>query len=158
MIYTYTKGTRNQHTASEIMTIRKIFFRNSSLQYSHKLSGPLLSTRRYCKRLTREAIKLLAIKFHHHRSPNLWAVRFLSSEHKSRSRKGGAKHHRKVLLREQNFPGSKTFLGAKLSCDAWHRPFLTKPAIRRLARRGGVKRVSGLKRRRDRCSRCSWRT
>merc|ERR1712018_93217 len=38
--------------------------------------------------------------------------------------KGGAKRHRKVL--RDNIPG------------------ITKPAIRRLARRGGVKRISGL--------------
>ena len=38
--------------------------------------------------------------------------------------KGGAKRHRKVLL--DNIQG------------------ITKPAIRRLARRGGVKRISGL--------------
>ena len=39
--------------------------------------------------------------------------------------KGGAKLHRKIILRD-NIQG------------------ITKPAIRRLARRGGVKRISGL--------------
>ena len=39
--------------------------------------------------------------------------------------KGGAKRHRKAVLRD-NIQG------------------ITKPAIRRLARRGGVKRISGL--------------
>ncbi|KAJ7041528.1 histone-fold-containing protein [Mycena alexandri] len=43
--------------------------------------------------------------------------------------KGGAKRHRKIL--RDNIQGSS------LLC-------ITKPAIRRLARRGGVKRISGL--------------
>ncbi|KAF8233297.1 histone-fold-containing protein [Tricholoma matsutake] len=41
--------------------------------------------------------------------------------------KGGAKRHRKIL----------TIFRVSLHC-------ITKPAIRRLARRGGVKRISGL--------------
>ncbi|KAG2123881.1 histone-fold-containing protein [Suillus cothurnatus] len=46
--------------------------------------------------------------------------------------KGGAKRHRKILrdnIQGKSFP------------DRWR---ITKPAIRRLARRGGVKRISGL--------------
>merc|ERR1711862_148130 len=53
--------------------------------------------------------------------------------------KGGAKRHRKVL--RDNIQG------------------ITKPAIRRLARRGGVKRISGLiYEEPEECSRCSWKT
>ncbi|KAG2346765.1 histone-fold-containing protein [Suillus weaverae] len=47
--------------------------------------------------------------------------------------KGGAKRHRKILrdnIQGKSFP------------DTW--ACITKPAIRRLARRGGVKRISGL--------------
>ncbi|KAK7238723.1 centromere kinetochore protein [Aureococcus anophagefferens] len=55
------------------------------------------------------------------------AQRFVSSKRptrEARDGKGGAKRHRKVL--RDNIQG------------------ITKPAIRRLARRGGVKRISGL--------------
>ena len=48
--------------------------------------------------------------------------------------KGGAKRHRKVL--RDNIQGIHK---AMFNCL-----FITKPAIRRLARRGGVKRISGL--------------
>ena len=66
--------------------------------------------------------------------------------------KGGAKRHRKVL--RDNIQGITVRARAVCSCRA-PRPALTrrppprparpqKPAIRRLARRGGVKRISGL--------------
>jgi histone H4 len=55
--------------------------------------------------------------------------------------KGGAKRHRKIL--RDNIQGMWTwnwicFLALNSSAG------ITKPAIRRLARRGGVKRISGL--------------
>jgi len=61
--------------------------------------------------------------------------------------KGGAKRHRKVL--RDNIQGI-TVSPADVGCVLFQRrsnaPLLTlqKPAIRRLARRGGVKRISGL--------------
>ena len=54
--------------------------------------------------------------------------------------KGGAKRHRKVL---------RDNIQVKYEVCKWvmtyfHLQGITKPAIRRLARRGGVKRISGL--------------
>ena len=72
--------------------------------------------------------------------------------------KGGAKRHRKIL--RDNIQGKYTANFRLIACS--HREFrynvltipfrllltsslgITKPAIRRLARRGGVKRISGL--------------
>ena len=54
--------------------------------------------------------------------------------------KGGAKRHRKVL-RDNIQVISKT---AVTVCERCSFQGITKPAIRRLARRGGVKRISGL--------------
>jgi histone H4 len=55
--------------------------------------------------------------------------------------KGGAKRHRKIL--RDNIQGQPLLVlrlvSFSLSCLG-----ITKPAIRRLARRGGVKRISGL--------------
>ena len=55
--------------------------------------------------------------------------------------KGGAKRHRKVL--RDNIQGKRMIIRRSritvISCAG-----ITKPAIRRLARRGGVKRISGL--------------
>ena len=54
--------------------------------------------------------------------------------------KGGAKRHRKIL--RDNIQGkwfSFVMLWFAYGCSG-----ITKPAIRRLARRGGVKRISGL--------------
>ena len=55
--------------------------------------------------------------------------------------KGGAKRHRKIL--RDNIQGQPllvlSLVSFSLSCLG-----ITKPAIRRLARRGGVKRISGL--------------
>ncbi len=59
--------------------------------------------------------------------------------------KGGAKRHRKVL--RDNIQGvSWSLCTMDSTVDASHMMVLqiTKPAIRRLARRGGVKRISGL--------------
>ncbi|CAF3908833.1 unnamed protein product [Rotaria magnacalcarata] len=53
--------------------------------------------------------------------------------------KGGAKRHRKVL--RDNIQGKILGLSKHSSIDVIG---ITKPAIRRLARRGGVKRISGL--------------
>jgi histone H4 len=57
--------------------------------------------------------------------------------------KGGAKRHRKIL--RDNIQGECAFFLYDL-CDvpAYVLLGITKPAIRRLARRGGVKRISGL--------------
>lgn len=52
--------------------------------------------------------------------------------------KGGAKRHRKVL--RDNIQGESSRSCSRSSSPAG----ITKPAIRRLARRGGVKRISGL--------------
>ncbi|KAF7300513.1 hypothetical protein HMN09_00935800 [Mycena chlorophos] len=57
--------------------------------------------------------------------------------------KGGAKRHRKIL--RDNIQGPSPSPSPLVSLT--HRPppaGITKPAIRRLARRGGVKRISGL--------------
>ena len=55
--------------------------------------------------------------------------------------KGGAKRHRKIL--RDNIQGMS--LHSDLLLALTHvRLGITKPAIRRLARRGGVKRISGL--------------
>ncbi|KAH9066895.1 histone-fold-containing protein [Lactarius vividus] len=55
--------------------------------------------------------------------------------------KGGAKRHRKIL--RDNIQGMRSV--ALSSCRfLTHSLGITKPAIRRLARRGGVKRISGL--------------
>jgi hypothetical protein len=55
--------------------------------------------------------------------------------------KGGAKRHRKVLRDNiQYVPFQSTFLVTLADISRG----ITKPAIRRLARRGGVKRISGL--------------
>jgi len=55
--------------------------------------------------------------------------------------KGGAKRHRKIL--RDNIQGEWTWGGfqSRWLTDSGG---ITKPAIRRLARRGGVKRISGL--------------
>ena len=53
--------------------------------------------------------------------------------------KGGAKRHRKVL--RDNIQWVPPTI---LSDHSWSIRGITKPAIRRLARRGGVKRISGL--------------
>jgi histone H4 len=53
--------------------------------------------------------------------------------------KGGAKRHRKIL-RDNIRMSSKLF---RITV-AYFTEGITKPAIRRLARRGGVKRISGL--------------
>jgi hypothetical protein len=62
--------------------------------------------------------------------------------------KGGAKRHRKIL--RDNIRKSPHSLPL-VSCQIWRGSGwvlmvegITKPAIRRLARRGGVKRISGL--------------
>ena len=55
--------------------------------------------------------------------------------------KGGAKRHRKIL--RDNIQGESTWDGFRL-CWLTDSGGITKPAIRRLARRGGVKRISGL--------------
>ena len=55
--------------------------------------------------------------------------------------KGGAKRHRKIL--RDNIQGESTW-GGFLFCWLTNNGGITKPAIRRLARRGGVKRISGL--------------
>ena len=56
--------------------------------------------------------------------------------------KGGAKRHRKIL--RDNIQGAQAFnLFSFLTCLMFSSG-ITKPAIRRLARRGGVKRISGL--------------
>lgn len=54
--------------------------------------------------------------------------------------KGGAKRHRKIL--RDNIQGMEALFYAYDFLK--HRVGITKPAIRRLARRGGVKRISGL--------------
>ena len=53
--------------------------------------------------------------------------------------KGGAKRHRKVL--RDNIQAKSSPLNTLIIFNAQG---ITKPAIRRLARRGGVKRISGL--------------
>jgi histone H4 len=55
--------------------------------------------------------------------------------------KGGAKRHRKILRDniQGKFPQSDLFVALTHVLLG-----ITKPAIRRLARRGGVKRISGL--------------
>ncbi|KAJ7281561.1 histone-fold-containing protein [Mycena rebaudengoi] len=53
--------------------------------------------------------------------------------------KGGAKRHRKIL--RDNIQGKSSSPSIFLFSSS---PGITKPAIRRLARRGGVKRISGL--------------
>ena len=53
--------------------------------------------------------------------------------------KGGAKRHRKVL--RDNIQGKFFVISVY---DFFFLSGITKPAIRRLARRGGVKRISGL--------------
>lgn len=56
--------------------------------------------------------------------------------------KGGAKRHRKIL--RDNIQGELSW-GLRQSLQRLTTPVgITKPAIRRLARRGGVKRISGL--------------
>ena len=55
--------------------------------------------------------------------------------------KGGAKRHRKILRDNiQGESGVESSDGLCTHVDSG----ITKPAIRRLARRGGVKRISGL--------------
>ena len=54
--------------------------------------------------------------------------------------KGGAKRHRKIL--RDNIQGEFGLRAERL--DGNTALGITKPAIRRLARRGGVKRISGL--------------
>ncbi|KAJ7187439.1 histone-fold-containing protein [Mycena pura] len=58
--------------------------------------------------------------------------------------KGGAKRHRKIL--RDNIQGISIHLCALCLSRRilTYRTGITKPAIRRLARRGGVKRISGL--------------
>ena len=56
--------------------------------------------------------------------------------------KGGAKRHRKIL--RDNIQGKLTRFEFFLSVTLTFWIGITKPAIRRLARRGGVKRISGL--------------
>ena len=57
--------------------------------------------------------------------------------------KGGAKRHRKIL--RDNIQGASDLLSFLTSFVAdIGFAGITKPAIRRLARRGGVKRISGL--------------
>ncbi|XP_012087028.2 histone H4 [Jatropha curcas] len=65
--------------------------------------------------------------------------------------KGGAKRHRKVLRDNEMSGRGKGGKGLGKGGAKRHRKVLrdniqgiTKPAIRRLARRGGVKRISGL--------------
>jgi histone H4 len=67
--------------------------------------------------------------------------------------KGGAKRHRKILRDNMFVPLPLCLLSSTQKSSADALPFLlsflhsqgiTKPAIRRLARRGGVKRISGL--------------
>ena len=55
--------------------------------------------------------------------------------------KGGAKRHRKVL--RDNIQVQFFYLCYKFQYDWKCLQGITKPAIRRLARRGGVKRISG---------------
>jgi histone H4 len=55
--------------------------------------------------------------------------------------KGGAKRHRKIL--RDNIQGMFLACLSITSVTHWVSG-ITKPAIRRLARRGGVKRISGL--------------
>jgi histone H4 len=55
--------------------------------------------------------------------------------------KGGAKRHRKIL--RDNIQG-ESLLYSRYCLFLHAHPGITKPAIRRLARRGGVKRISGL--------------
>ena len=55
--------------------------------------------------------------------------------------KGGAKRHRKVL--RDNIQVMYSLSESIIYADALEQG-ITKPAIRRLARRGGVKRISGL--------------
>lgn len=60
--------------------------------------------------------------------------------------KGGAKRHRKIL--RDNIQGEMNFFSFDSRIIDWRTLLflagITKPAIRRLARRGGVKRISGL--------------
>ena len=56
--------------------------------------------------------------------------------------KGGAKRHRKVL--RDNIQVSYFYIDLSLLIGLGASQGITKPAIRRLARRGGVKRISGL--------------
>ena len=56
--------------------------------------------------------------------------------------KGGAKRHRKIL--RDNIQGTPTLTCFFRIYVSDTRIGITKPAIRRLARRGGVKRISGL--------------
>ena len=54
--------------------------------------------------------------------------------------KGGAKRHRKILRDNIQVSWSILYKGFLITTSQG----ITKPAIRRLARRGGVKRISGL--------------
>ena len=54
--------------------------------------------------------------------------------------KGGAKRHRKIL--HDNIQGQCVRDNVHCRCDS--HPGITKLVIRRLARRGGVRRISGL--------------
>ena len=54
--------------------------------------------------------------------------------------KGGAKRHRKVMICSSLFSHSNNLIQVLRD----NIQGITKPAIRRLARRGGVKRISGL--------------
>ena len=56
--------------------------------------------------------------------------------------KGGAKRHRKIL--RDNIQGTTCIAACIQHIDSNPSLGITKPAIRRLARRGGVKRISGL--------------
>lgn len=56
--------------------------------------------------------------------------------------KGGAKRHRKIL--RDNIQGKFNLKSMSSAFLSHCRSGITKPAIRRLARRGGVKRISGL--------------
>ena len=57
--------------------------------------------------------------------------------------KGGAKRHRKIL-RDNSKPSFASFICQLVLIVFCSVQGITKPAIRRLARRGGVKRISGL--------------
>ena len=65
---------------------------------------------------------------------SLWALQGLG--------KGGAKRHRKIL--RDNIQGESVDCFGRGSDSRTGHAGITKPAIRRLARRGGVKRISGL--------------
>ena len=56
--------------------------------------------------------------------------------------KGGAKRHRKIL--RDNIQGESSSFTYLVVVTHHPNSGITKPAIRRLARRGGVKRISGL--------------